>query len=127
MLEEYVHLFPDSTLRVTVIDSTGLVTFDSFVKKGVKLENHLDRPEIQMAYNSPNGKAIRHSVSTGKEYYYLAHKFPSYYVRSALPYNVSLINTLKANTFFLYFMLFSHRVAFGFQKKVTALCIFKDL
>ena len=106
MLEEYVHLFPDSTLRVTVIDSTGLVTFDSFVKKGVKLENHLDRPEIQMAYNSPNGKAIRHSVSTGKEYYYLAHKFPSYYVRSALPYNVSLINTLKANTFFLYFMLF---------------------
>ncbi len=106
MLEEYVHLFPDSTLRVTVIDSLGEVTFDSFVKKGTKLENHLDRPEIQMANILNNGKAIRHSVSTGKEYYYLAHRFPIGYVRSALPYNVSLISTLKANTFFLYFMFF---------------------
>ncbi len=105
MLEEYVKLFPDSTLRVTVIDSIGDVTFDSFVKKGTKLENHADRPEIQMANYNPNGKAIRHSVSTGKEYYYLAHRFPIGYVRSALPYNVSLIHTLKANTFFLYFML----------------------
>ena len=104
-LEEYVKLFPDSSLRVTVIDSLGNVSFDSFVKKGTKLENHSDRPEIQMANYNPNGKAIRHSVSTGKEYYYLAHRFPKGYVRSALPYNVSLINTLKANTFFLYFML----------------------
>ena len=105
MLEEYVKLFPDSTLRVTVIDSIGNVTFDSFVKRGTKLENHADRPEIQMANYNINGKAIRHSVSTGKEYYYLAHRFPKGYVRSALPYNVSLIHTLKANTFFLYFML----------------------
>ena len=106
MLEEYVHLFPDSTLRVTVIDSLGEVTFDSFVKEGTKLENHLDRPEIEMANLMANGKAIRHSTSTGKEYYYLAHRFPKGYVRSALPYNVSLVSTLKANTFFLYFMFF---------------------
>ena len=106
MLEEYVKLFPDSTLRVTVVDSIGNVTFDSFVKRGTKLENHADRPEIQMANYNTNGKAIWHSVSTGKEYYYLAHRFPKSYVRSALPYNVSLINTLKANMFFLYFMLF---------------------
>jgi len=103
-LEEYVHLFPDSSLRVTVIDSVGNVTFDSSVKEGTKLSNHLDRPEIEMANTSENGKAIRHSVSTGKDYYYLAHRFPGVYVRSALPYNVSLISTLKANTFFLYFM-----------------------
>jgi len=105
-LEEYVHLFPDSLLRVTVVDTTGLVIFDSFVKKDTVLENHLHRPEIQMANSLPNGKAIRHSVSTGKDYYYLAHRFPNGYVRSALPYNVSLINMLKANTFFLYFMAF---------------------
>ena len=105
-LEEYVHLFPDSLLRVTVVDTTGLVIFDSFVKKDTVLENHLQRPEIQMANSLPNGKAIRHSVSTGKDYYYLAHRFPNGYVRSALPYNVSLISMLKANTFFLYFMAF---------------------
>lgn len=105
-LKEYVQIFPDSTLRVTVIDTTGEVTFDSFVKEGTKLENHLYRPEIVMANTSENGQAIRHSVSTGKEYYYLAHRFQNYYVRSAMPYNVSLINTLRANDFFLYFMIF---------------------
>jgi len=89
---------------VTVIDTAGVVIFDSSVKKGTKLGNHLNRPEIEMANTSENGQAIRHSISTGKDYYYLAHKFRNGYVRSALPYNVSLANTLKANTFFLYFM-----------------------
>ena len=105
-LEEYVHLFPDSALRVTVIDTTGVVVFDSSVKKDTVLENHLHRPEIQMASDSENGKAIRHSVSTGKDYYYMAHRFHNGFVRSALPYNVSLVGMLKANTFFLYFMAF---------------------
>jgi two-component system, OmpR family, phosphate regulon sensor histidine kinase PhoR len=104
MLEEYVNLFPDSALRVTVIDTTGVVIFDSSVKKGTKLGNHLNRPEIEMSAYADNGKAIRHSISTGKDYYYLAHKFPVSYIRSALPYNVSLMSMLKANTFFLYFM-----------------------
>lgn len=131
-LEEYVHLFPDSALRVTVIDSAGVVTFDSFVKKGAKLENHLERPEIQMANSSQNGKAIRHSISTGKDYYYLANHFPGGYVRSALPYNVSLINMLKANTFFLYLMAFVLIVAAialyfisrNFSKSIDRLRIF---
>ncbi len=103
-LKDYVRLFPDSALRVSVIDTTGVVVFDSSVKKDTVLENHLHRPEIEMANSSFNGKAIRHSVSTGKDYYYLAHRFPKEYVRSALPYNVSLVSMLKANTFFLYFM-----------------------
>ena len=103
-LNDYVHLFPDSALRVTVIDTTGVVSFDSSVNKDTVLENHLNRPEVEMANYSENGKAIRHSASTGKDYYYLAHRFPNDYVRSALPYNVSLISMLKANTFFLYFM-----------------------
>lgn len=103
-LEEYVRLFPDSALRVTVIDTMGVVTFDSSAKKTGKFGNHLNRPEIEMANTSENGKAIRHSVSTGKDYYYLAHRFPDVYVRSALPYNMSMVSMLKANTFFLYFM-----------------------
>lgn len=106
MLDEYVRLFPDSALRVTVIDTTGVVIFDSSVKENDELENHLSRPEIQMAISSESGKAIRLSTSTGKEYYYLAHSFPGRFVRSALPYNVDLASMLKANTFFLNFMAF---------------------
>ncbi len=105
-LKNYVALFPDSALRVTVIDLQGTVIFDSFVEEEVKLENHLHRPEVEMSNVSENGKAIRHSVSTGKDYYYLAHRFDERYVRSALPYNVSLMSMLKANTFFLNFMAF---------------------
>lgn len=105
-LAEFVRLFPDTALRVTVIDTTGLVVFDSYVEHGTHLGNHLHRPEIEMANTSVNGKAIRHSISTGKDYYYLAHRFPNGYVRSALPYNVSLASMLKANTFFLNFMAF---------------------
>lgn len=131
-LDEYVHLFPDSDLRVTVIDTTGIVTFDSSVKKGTKLENHLNRPEIEMANIAKNGKAIRHSASIGKDYYYLAHRFPKDYVRSALPYNVSLASMLKANTFFLYFMacvltlaiIALYFIARNFTKSIDRLRIF---
>jgi signal transduction histidine kinase/HAMP domain-containing protein len=131
-LDEYVHLFPDSDLRVTVIDTTGVVTFDSSVKKGTKLENHLNRPEIEMANIAKNGKAIRHSASIGKDYYYLAHRFPKDYVRSALPYNVSLASMLKANTFFLYFMacvltlaiIALYFIARNFTKSIDRLRIF---
>jgi two-component system, OmpR family, phosphate regulon sensor histidine kinase PhoR len=131
-LDEYVHLFPDSALRVTVIDTTGIVTFDSSVKKGTELGNHLNRPEIEMANTSKNGKAIRHSTSIGKDYYYLAHRFPKDYVRSALPYNVSLTSMLKANTFFLYFMacvltlaiIALYFIARNFTKSIDRLRIF---
>jgi len=131
-LEQYVRLFPDSSLRVTVIDTTGAVLFDSFVKKGTKLENHLQRPEIQMALTSENGKAVRHSVSTGVNYYYLAHRFPTIFVRSALPYNVSLASMLKANTSFMYFMflvlimaiLALYLIARNFTQSIDRLRIF---
>lgn len=103
-LKEYVSLFPDTALRVTVIDTTGLVLFDSSVKDGEKLSNHLMRPEVQMANKAGKGKAIRHSFSTGIDYYYLAQRFPQRFVRSALPYNVSLSSMLKANVLFLNFM-----------------------
>lgn len=104
-LKNYVRFFPDSMLRVTVIDTLGKVTFDSFVRKDTLLENHYNRPEIAMARESKNGKAHRQSVSTGLNYYYVAHKFNDCYIRSALPYNVTLITALKANTNFLNFML----------------------
>jgi len=131
-LEEYVHLFPDSALRVTVIDSMGVVIFDSTVKQGVPLQNHLHRPEIEMASHSENGKAIRHSVSTGLDYYYLAHHFTNCYVRSALPYNISLSDMLKANTFFMYFMAFVlvlailalYLISRNFTKSIDRLRIF---
>jgi len=103
-LERLVKLFPDSTLRVTVIDKKGGVLFDSSVKDNLHLENHLHRPEIIDATRHKTGKAIRKSSTTHHIYYYLAQNFPKYYIRSALPYNVTLVEMLRTNHLFIYFI-----------------------
>lgn len=105
-LMQLMVVFPDSNLRVTIIDFEGNVLFDNTIDKDVKLENHLTRPEIQLAKTHQTGKAIRFSSTKGKDFYYLAQLFNDYYIRSAMPYNLNLSSMLKANTFFLYFMAF---------------------
>ncbi len=104
-LDEFVALFPDSGLRVTVVDTLGNVYFDSSVGENQKLENHKNRPEFLSARAEGRGKAIRRSATTGVDYYYYAKKFPDFYVRSALPYNIELKALLKVNMFFMYFMV----------------------
>lgn len=103
-LGEIVKLFPDTTLRVTVVDTAGIVLYDSFVKDPKTLENHKNRPEFIQALSFGSGKAIRHSHSTDKDYYYFANKFSHFYIRSALPYTQNLQSLLKTNVFFVYFM-----------------------
>ncbi len=112
VLNNIIRFFPDSTLRVTIIDLNGVVKFDNSVSPGQELENHLDRPEIMEANEKTIGKSIRHSSTTNSNYYYYAHKHHNLYVRTALPYNLSMSNTLKANTMFLYFMAAVLFVAF---------------
>jgi len=105
-LHNLIRVFPDSSLRVTIIDLAGNVLYDNSVADGTKLENHSNRPEIILANSQNTGKSIRHSASVGKDFYYLAHRFDKFYVRTALPYNLNVVSMLKANTFFLYFMAF---------------------
>jgi len=105
-LDQLISVFPDSTLRVTLIDLNGNVIYENYVRRGVKLENHANRPEIISASVSGVGTAFRHSQTTKTDYYYLAHKHHDFYVRTALPYTISLSNMLEANTLFLYFMAF---------------------
>ncbi len=103
-LDSLISLFPDTTMRVTVLSTTGKVLFDSFVEDYENLENHFYRPEVQEALHNGKGRAVRHSASTGLDYYYFANKFDNYFVRSALPYDVGVIKMLSANPLFLYFM-----------------------
>jgi hypothetical protein len=100
-----VALFPNPQTRVTILNNDGSVFYDSYVAHNKQLENHLSRPEIQQALKNEFGSAIRHSSSTGEDFFYVAKKYPHYFIRSALPYNMTLNEMLKANPKFFYFML----------------------
>jgi len=68
--------FRKTQIRVTAIDSMGRVLIDSDIEfdKISSLENHLSRPEIQLASIYGSGKDIRLSKSTNHEYFYVAKK-----------------------------------------------------
>lgn len=97
-----ISLLPDS-LRLTIMNPQGEVLFDSHETE--PLENHLSRVEIQQALLYGNGDARRYSETLGCQQFYYAERFPTRYVRVALPYTKHTKNLLSADFFFLYFML----------------------
>ena len=98
-------LIPQENIRITIIDKKGVVLYDSFVDDFATMENHLQRPEIQKALFSETGSNIRHSETTNQDFYYYAHNYNSYFVRTAMVYDIEVINFLKANQFFIYFLI----------------------
>lgn len=108
-LQQYVatHMIPN--LRVTLITSTGIVIYDNTEKNWKKFKNHSSRKEVIDALMYGSGYAIsRHSESlNGEEFFYSAKYYPSkrLIIRSALPYNVSLSEHLKADSGYVWFTL----------------------
>lgn len=58
-------------VRVTFITADGTVLYDSDAEAS-KMENHLDRPEIQQAIQTGSGEDIRDSSTTDSSTYYYA-------------------------------------------------------
>jgi len=98
-------LLPHPNLRISIIDTAGVVLYDSFVHDVETLENHKSRPEVIEAANSGIGTAIRKSGTTGQEYYYYCKFFSKYYIRAALVYDINIVHYLKANLNFLFVLL----------------------
>lgn len=91
-------------MRVTVIKPNGDVVYDSYEKDKSKLKNHIERKEIQRALKKGNGYDVRRtSQTTGVSYFYSATAYPDFIVRTALPYNVNLTNSLKTDRHYLWF------------------------
>jgi signal transduction histidine kinase len=101
-MDSLLNLMPDTALRVSVIDKAGEVIYDSSADIWV-IENHLSREEIVESNQSEFGWSVRRSTTDGVEYYYFAQRFGDVYVRTALPYNVTLVSALEANMDFMYF------------------------
>ena len=105
-LDTLKSLLPIANTRVTVLDMTGKVVYDSFVSDVSNLENHLNRPEVQKALKFGKGSSIRLSATTNQKFYYYAKNCKTYFVRTAAVYNIDIINFLKTEHIFLVFIFF---------------------
>ncbi len=71
-LDSFCKIYKGKTgARVTIIDSTGKVLGDSD-ESSERMENHIDRPEIQEASINNTGSAIRFSRTIQKDFFYFA-------------------------------------------------------
>jgi len=101
---EIQRIIPQSNIRITVIALHGEVLFDSSADFK-QMENHLKRPEIEKAIENQKGANIRHSETTQEDYYYYAKKYPGYFIRTAVVYNVQVKNFLEAEKAYIFFII----------------------
>ena len=75
--EQYGNAFLENIeanrFRVTWIDHDGTVLFDTHVDQ-TNMENHADREEIQEAFTTGAGSAVRNSSTLTEQTYYEAQK-----------------------------------------------------
>lgn len=108
LLDKYVSEHTLEDLRVTLIRQDGKVIYDNLKQDPSLFENHQNRQEIKEAMAYGTGYSInRQSESIGGEFFYSAKYYPNrdYIIRSALPYNVSLMRHLKADSHYVWFTL----------------------
>ena len=116
MLRSYVRSHHLNDLRVTLIEPTGKVIFDNLRMDAEQFKNHLGRTEIKQALQQGSGYAIhRQSESVGGEFFYSARYYPelNIIIRSALPYNVSLIQSLSTDPHYIWFAIVISVVLIG--------------
>lgn len=105
MIDSLTTLATDLDIRITIIDRSGKVVFDSEVGDVSGMENHLNRPEVKEALEKGTGSNIRESATTGRSYYYYTRTFPGVFVRAAAYYDVDVANRLHVEPIFIAFLV----------------------
>jgi two-component system, OmpR family, phosphate regulon sensor histidine kinase PhoR len=104
-LDTIAEVIPSQSIRITLVNLTGRVLYDSQVKNIAGMENHLRRPEIQQALSQGHGTSIRISGTTNIKYYYYAKRFPGHLVRISSIYDIKAKKLIQPDRIFLLFVL----------------------
>jgi two-component system OmpR family sensor kinase/two-component system phosphate regulon sensor histidine kinase PhoR len=107
LVDSLVKILPQKELRITIIDASGKVLYDSTVESWEDMANHKGRPEVMEATYSDFGTSVRKSKTTGIDYYYYAKFYNKYYIRAAVIYDVNIINFLATEKMFIVVILFA--------------------
>lgn len=110
---------PFDNIRVTILDNTGKVIYDSEVKEVGKMENHLYRPEIQKALKNGVGSNIRESATTGFEYYYYAKSYRELFIRTAAYYDLEVKSFLGVEKLFIFYLVTLFLITWWFISLIT--------
>jgi len=95
LIDSLCSIIPLENLRITIVDNTGVVKYDSRVEDIGRLENHLYRPEIISSLHNVTGYSIRTSASTGKKYFYFSRHYGNLFIRTALEFDHNLASFLS--------------------------------
>lgn len=127
VIQTYASCHDLSALRLTVIRDDGRVLFDNQDTAFLKMENHLNRDEVQQALQNGSGFSInRISETLDRNYFYSATYFKQAHmvIRSSIPYDDGLSDALQVDRLFLYFALLVTLlivfILFLFSKKMAA-------
>lgn len=107
-IDAYVKSKGMPELRVTLIDVHGQVVYDTNRKDYANMGNHSGRKEVKDALRRGYGYDIsRPSHTLAGEYFYSATFFKDskLIIRSALPYDETLANSLAADQHYIWFSL----------------------
>ena len=118
-LDSLKTLIPPELTRITVFNLDGKVLYDNSVTNYPQMENHIGRPEFQKAILSTSGYNIRHSTTTGQDYFYFAKIYNTIIIRSAVLYDTEIRNYLKIDRAFILFYLFLFTI-FGILLRIIA-------
>lgn len=89
-------------IRISIIDFSGKVVYDSEAKDVQRMENHATRKEVKQAMDTGEGYEIhRRSALTGNVYFYAAKKYDNYIIRLATPYHDALISNFRVTMIYL--------------------------
>lgn len=107
-IDRYVRQHSMKDLRVTLIRPDGRVFYDNINKDYAHIANHSNRQEVVDALAKGRGSTVeRKSQTFNSDYFYTASYFPRNHIiiRTALPYDEDLSETLRADQHFVWFAI----------------------